>query len=139
VGTQLLQEVGHCTLAISDTEDGGKKGVMHVLALTPRPHFLGSLRFGTRRQTHVQIEQALKPYHERLRALNVKVKGLVTDNDHRMRMTRRVHHEKHGGCRPGCGPHAGHLVSGDIFRFPRIKETLTKAKSIASAIKVRQG
>jgi len=78
----------------------------------------------------------LKTYHEELKAIGVKVKGIVTDNENKMKSTRELHHELYGGCRPGCGPHAGNLISGDIFKMIHIKDTLKKAKIIASAIKV---
>jgi len=135
-GAQLLKSVGHCTLAVDGAEDGGKENVVHVMALTPKPHFLGAVRFGSRKQSHQNIVEQLKQYHERLKALGVKIKGIVTDNENKMKLMRTLHAEKFGGCAPGCGPHAGNLVSGDLFKKDNIKKILGYAKIVANGIKV---
>jgi len=128
--------VGHCTLAVDGAEDGGKESVMHVMALTPKPHFLGAVRFGSRKQTHERIVEKLDQYHERMKGLGVKIKGIVTDNENKMKLVRELHVQKYGGCGPGCGPHAGNLVSGDLFKKENIKSILGKSKIVANAIKV---
>jgi len=121
---------------VDGAEDGGKESVMHVMALTPKPHFLGSIRFGSRKQTHKAIVDELDKFHQKLKSIDVKVKGIVTDNENKMKLVRNLHVEKYGGCAPGCGPHAGNLVSGDLFKIESIKQVLTQAKVIAGAIKV---
>ena len=134
--SQFLQDVGHCTLAIDGAKDGGKENVVHVMALTPKPHFLGALRFGTRKQSHENIVGALDEFHQMLKLLGVKIKGIVTDNENKMNLVRQLYVKKYGGCSPGCGPHAGNLVSGDIFKQENIKKILAQAKAVANGVKV---
>jgi len=130
-----LQTTGCCTLSVDGAEDQCKGQVSHVCALTPQAHFLGTIRFGTTPQTHHAILKELSPFRERLSGLNVEILGLVTDNEAKMKLARDLHFEMHGGCTPGCGPHAGNLIMGDVLKHEQVKDAVASAKSLNDALK----
>ena len=130
-----LKMTGYCTLSIDGAEDKGKEHVSHVCALTPLPHFLGSIRFNTEAETHQAIVKALDPFHQQMVGLGVKVLGIITDNEAKMNLVRKQHNEDYGGCTPGCGPHAGNLVTGDVLKHEQVAGTLKQGKALAEALK----
>lgn len=130
-----LKGVGHCTLSTDGADDGCKEQVSHVCALTPAPHFLGSLRFGTDSQTAERIVEGLEPHRQAVEKLGVQVVGIISDNEAKMRAARQLFHERFGGCKPGCGPHAGNLITGDVLKLEDVKDTLTAAKTLGEALK----
>lgn len=130
-----LKATGHCTLSTDGADDGCKEQVSHVCALTPAPHFLGSLRFGTDSQTAERIVQGLEPHRKFVANLGVRIQGIISDNEPKMRAARQLFHDSFGGCMPGCGPHAGNLITGDVLKLDGVKDTLAAAKTLAEALK----
>jgi len=133
---QSLTRSRFCTVAIDAAEDQGKEHVYHVCGLTPRTHFIGTIRFGATTQSAKKIIDEMSPFLEDLDAHDVEVVGMMTDNEPKMVKLRETFQKQNDHmCIPGCGAHAGELVVRDIVEHPNVKPTVDAAKKVAIALK----
>jgi len=133
---KALTKAQFCTLSVDGAEDQGKMHVYHVCALTPRPYFLGTIRFGATTHSAKKILDELAPFMDRLEQLTVDVVGMMTDNEPRMVSLRETfQRQQKRMCIPGCGAHAGNLIIKDVLKHENVKPVVDAAKQVAVAIK----
>jgi len=94
-----------------------------------------SIRFEEEKQSSVNILRELNDVKKEINDLNVKVNAITTDNEAKMVAARALFKDEHNVPTPGCAPHAGNLVTGDILQLQTVECILADCNKVLFAVK----
>jgi hypothetical protein len=136
------------TLFVDGSRDGTQEPITHIVAVTTNewvPFFIKEINHGTETHSSENILRHITTCEEYLKTQQIRVSGIVSDNEEKMKKVRldfyntHAHNSLHVVASPGDTPHALQLVIGDFLQWESnlfsFKNVAEKAQYIANKFK----